>query len=96
MNITTALKKATSLTPEEFIEKAVEAGWDNKKAYIYCPLENDNFDHALIDPTAWSAVGKSMGWMDEVYAHPIGDITKPQWVVIWHRFIDYLCEYENN
>lgn len=27
------------------------------KAYFYCPLEENDIDHAVIDPTFWAALG---------------------------------------
>lgn len=63
------------MTITEFVEKALEGGWDtgNYKNRIYRPelymkhLANDCMHEILLDPLAWQAVGKVEGFKDEKY-----------------------------
>lgn len=81
------------MTIKQFIEKAVEGGYGGYiPTNVMSEVLIDKCTYIFLDPLAWQAVGKVEEWLDEVYCHPIGDFTKPQWQVIWHLMIDALVE----
>lgn len=96
-----ALYKATGLTIQEFIDKAIGCEWkfngiggtyiDEKMAIGYQhPLMVSKI---LLDPKAWQAVGKTEGWCQESEACiscDLGRTTNAKKNM--HRMIDYLCE----
>lgn len=53
---------------QQFIEKAIEGGWDEKKnprmQLVRGRYRDSGFPHELmfLDPLAWQAVGKVEGW----------------------------------
>lgn len=62
------------MTTKDFIEAAIEGGWEDTRPEISVP-DNENmsifiqafYDHAflpkiLLDPTAWQAIGKVKRW----------------------------------
>ena len=50
---------------EKFIKTAIEGGWKfNHKQYDWCENINDCPELILLDPEAWKAVGKVMGWRE--------------------------------
>lgn len=69
---------------ETAIKAAIDAGYEPKNYNGYnknVPLVVLPF---LLDPLAWQAMGKSLGW----YEH----ISPVTWRDKWHRFIDALSE----
>lgn len=81
------------MTPKQFIEKAIEGGWKARGVEIggedgWKSLESMmNFvqiEEILLDPLAWSAVGKVEGWSDD------GLITGINRKYM-HRMVDALC-----
>ena len=58
------------MTPEQFVEKAIEGGWKNDMFPMLEILTNGktpyaNFEAVLLNPLAWKAVGKVEGWKKE-------------------------------
>ena len=83
MSIENALRKTLNLTTQEFIEKAIEGGWNN------AVIENIDaiggfkamYDIALLDKKAWEAVVEARMWT--------GD-NKVEALRLMHKFIDNL------
>ena len=84
---------------EQFIEDAIEGGW--KSAFDALPIWHVNNPHsALLDPTAWQAVGKMRGWEEYTEATVEGangfvEFSAPTWRINFLRFIDSLCAGNN-
>lgn len=80
------------MTTKEFIEKAIEGGWE-------CYLESGT-GHGLsdmfLDPKAWQAVGKVYGWNEEYNCPSCGleyyEVSRPAYSAKMHRMIDALIE----
>lgn len=71
---------------ETHIKKALDLasknGWSvsDWKAGFYSPL---------LDPLFWQALGKAMGWKEEMWW--VNNYIEA-WKYHWHRFIDHLAE----
>jgi len=130
MNIEKALKETTDLTPKEFIEKAVEGGYNmhpnNAKitnlkigevkkdnafgntTLIEVSFTNESgislrhwqrLSNILLDPLSWEAVGKAMGWEEDLLYTIIrkgSEISKISWKQKMHQFIDNLIKQNND
>ena len=82
------------MTIKEFIEKAIEGGYDIKRALVvnkddeYNPISMQSSDKMFLDPKAWEAVGKVEGWnkYDEK------EYFAPEYRNKMHQMIDHLVE----
>ena len=82
------------MTPKEFIEKAIEGGYVNiylnpKSPQEIIPLMIREKHMILLDPKAWKAVGKSVGWRN------FKVVRQQTWEKNMHRMIDSLIEGES-
>lgn len=84
---------------EKAIKRAIEGGWEDKMFGMDC--ETDTFDHALLDPLFWQALGKAERWEESTVHSCIfcdgndegsGDYLGPEWKWQMHRFIDHIIE----
>lgn len=50
------------MTTKQFIEKAIEGGWNNEYVIDYYLEEKERQSHLLLNPKAWQAVGKVNRW----------------------------------
>ena len=79
---------------KEFIENAIEGGYDIKRALVvnkddeYNPISMQSSDKMFLDPKAWEAVGKVEGWnkYDEK------EYFAPEYRNKMHQMIDHLVE----
>ena len=55
------------MTIKESFIKAEKDGWGDHYDAKGC--EQSAIDHAIIDPSYWKALGKSMGWPKIVFGH---------------------------
>ena len=66
------------MTIKDFIQKAIEGGWENKLFWFKVKESEDspveivdtsmnNINSILLDPLAWQAVGKVEGWEKKHY-----------------------------
>ena len=82
------------MTIKQFIEKAIEGGWECPKGkawrlkYSSPELLAETPHRFLVDSDAWRAVGKTEGWVN---GHFDG---KPTWQYHMHRMIDTLIAGE--
>ena len=49
------------MTIEDFVEKAIQGGWDSKNEWGSSPHDIP-IERILLDPLAWQSVGKVKGW----------------------------------
>jgi len=85
------------MTPNQFIEKAIEGGWDEKRAKVTKFDMRDGYegiatsmqstDRMFLDPKAWKAVGKVEAWKSD-----IDDRLFVEWHSKMHGMIDALIE----
>ena len=52
------------MTPEKFIEKAIEGGYRKNSTFPQRDFKDINIHRVFLDPKAWEAVGKTEGWED--------------------------------
>lgn len=77
------------LLPHPFLQKAQKGGWN--RAYVI----NVFLAEYLLDPEAWKAVGRVMGWNEAPYKfHADQGLTVegPEWLYHQHRFINFLAQ----
>lgn len=67
------------MTIKEFIEAAIEGGWENKELptmttedgiygeFITAMYWHKMFPTVVLDPEAWKAVGKVKGWKEDIF-----------------------------
>jgi hypothetical protein len=75
---------------EQAIKEAVaKGGYDDSRIDLGIQCE-DAYDHYLLDPIFWRALGRAKGWG----TGPLWENNKPVpvWKLEWHRFIDHLAE----
>lgn len=74
-------REQESMTPKQFIEKAIEGGWKNSKLYMAADYlqRKDFYDVPLefliwifLDPKSWAAVGKVEYWGKTGNGIPMG------------------------
>jgi hypothetical protein len=95
------------MTIQDAIQKSIEGGWKKgqelhsiqakiwfKRDYHGLNLKRGvSFSEALLDPSFWVSLGKSLGWDDPNKA-TAGYITyyeatgEDYWCYMWHRLID--------
>jgi hypothetical protein len=95
------------MTIKQFIERAIEGGWEEGKALkntvkqyeeIGLPLMAEAIPELMfLDPLAWQAVGKVEGWEKTDYCWGCGydegaTCDTPIWKVKMHNMIDALIE----
>lgn len=84
---------------EQAIEDAVKGGypdlenhWDQVAVLKrVLPRSGESIMNMVLynDPLFWKAIGKTRQWSEE----PIfGDSRQPQWLYVWHDFIDCLAD----
>lgn len=93
---------------QRFIEKAIEGGW---KPNRYTKEQWERIKHLYpesgisewqLDPLAWKAVGKVLGWEDSLWVGQMSQLVGeklethkwevPQWQYQMHRMLDALAE----
>ena len=75
---------------KEFIEKAIEGGYERTAENWLFELNTFNTDNMFLDPKAWQAVGKVEGW--KIVEKGLGKFGKDEWIRNMHRMIDHLIE----
>ena len=90
------------MTIKQFIEKAIEGGWDKGRAKVvdldmrdgYEGLGNSmqSTDRMLLDPKSWEAVGKVEGWGGIGTADIPQSVSSEGWKTKMHQMIDHLIE----
>lgn len=96
------------MTPQIFIEKAIEGGWTKGKVkvqiedsliYLHHPHKDGEFTtislfEVLLDPLAWQAVGKIEGWNESSISMGVNKASVRDfgWKNNMHRMIDSLSE----
>lgn len=92
------------MTTKEFIEKAIEGGWNRYVWVSY--IKNETYgrggygtrtiptESVFLDPLAWQAVGKVEGWRlrDEEDVFNGGYLEDDEWLKNMHCMIDALAE----
>lgn len=90
------------MTITEFIEKAVQGGWNGPQGAAVIShrkfglkTAQDMYEaYVLLSPEAWKAVGKTEGWRslnDEYWCTNGWDHVADEWLVYMHRMIDVLA-----
>ena len=78
---------------KQFIEKAIEGGWEEpyRCSDSFC---NTDDAHLFLDPLAWQAVGKVEGWngQNKGDGRELLRSWKNTWLVNMHSMIDALAE----
>ena len=83
---------------EKFIEAAIEGGWDKAKTPgCLVTLEGEQYavTGILLDPTAWQAVGKTLGWGKRSKYYMSEHLTRKygkRYRYEMHIFIDHLAD----
>jgi len=57
---------------KEIFEKAVEGGWDKKRAHVsdsWTEVGMDSTHKALLDPLFWQGLSKSLEWENKQHPH---------------------------
>lgn len=92
------------MTTKEFIEKAIEGGWqkytphDITNTYVLLADRTTKvyFGDLFLDPKAWEAVGKVEEWNYFTNGCPTCDYIayydEPEWQYRMHKMIDHLIE----
>lgn len=91
------------MTREKFLEDVVAGGYGEpngvdwlKIGYpIYINGRRETFEHVILNPKAWEAVGKAEGWDEGELVIDYRDGHNPwdsNWKLNMHYMIDYLCE----
>ncbi len=88
------------MTIQQFIEKAIEGGWDVSRADVRIrgDIHDASYERALLDPEAWKAVGKVEGWkpfsdMEDAIMFQRGVVLPlDRWLWNMHRMLDALAE----
>lgn len=92
---------------EQIIKKMIEGGYrEGITSWKYCTVDSEGFyatadpntrikkEFIFLDPEAWRALGKAMGWVDGDFVD-YGDghsLWSDAWQHQWHVFIDHLAE----
>lgn len=77
---------------KEAIQKAIEGGWDKKRALFNPNDASYSMEKMYCDPLFWVALGKSLGWRTGLEADEWGGVVSGEWQYRWHAFIDHLAE----
>ena len=104
------------MTPEQFVEKAIEGGWKEflDFSFLYNIGNTVTLEYGktketvekllheiLLDPNAWEAVGKSLGWEKELFelqgnsifdSFEGNEVFKQKYFVEMHQMIDHLID----
>lgn len=83
------------MTIKQFIEKAIEGGWEPYGQQNSDWRDKDGMFHSthadsiFLDPKSWQAVGKAEGWRKMI---AMDEAMNPEWKHNMHRMIDALAE----
>lgn len=77
--------------PREAIDKAISGGWLGGNWDTY---NNGGFDwqHIVLDPTFWQALGKALGWGTNWNPTVENDQYLEEWYDTAHRFYDLILQ----
>lgn len=71
---------------EQAIQKAIEGGYGKGREDFIRKLPEFALSQVWLDPLFWQALGKSLGWDED-----ISEGNNPEWQAYWHQFIDHLA-----
>ncbi len=76
----------------EAIKRAVEGGYNQSKEYPNARKGYVEINTALLDPTFWQCLGKSLGWGFDYLVDPSDYYAQDEWEDKWHKFIAHIAE----
>lgn len=76
------------------MQNAIKKAIEGRYPFTLDINDDNDLKFPLLDPLFWQCLGKSLELEGSTYSWQKDGEKK--WLTLWHRFIDYLADGENN